>query len=135
MTCQSSSSDVARMADLLTVGAPQPEVHAAAHQIRMRLNPHPAGQLLLNAPSLAGRPLPGLQHKYPETVLFFPKQGQTCHAYCAYCFRWAQFVDEPELKMATDHVDTLVAYLHAADNCDGSVYSGQLYLYCRSHPV
>ena len=104
-------ADVARMADLLAAGAPQPEVHAAAHEIRMRLNPHPAGQLLLNAPSLGGRPLPGLQHKYQETVLFFPKQGQTCHAYCAYCFRWAQFVDEPELKMATDHIDTLVAYL------------------------
>jgi L-lysine 2,3-aminomutase len=44
-------------------------------------------------------------------VLFFPRQGQTCHAYCAYCFRWAQFVDEPELKMATDDIDTLVAYL------------------------
>ena len=36
-------ADVARMADLLAVGAPQPEVHAAAHEIRMRLNPHPAG--------------------------------------------------------------------------------------------
>ena len=77
----------------------------------MRLNPHPAGQLLLNAPSLHGRPLPGLQHKYPETVLFFPRQGLTCHAYCTYCFRWAQFVDEPELKMATNDVGTLVAYL------------------------
>jgi KamA family protein len=77
----------------------------------MRLNPHPAGQLLLNPPSLEGRPLPGLQHKYPETVLFFPRQGQTCHAYCSYCFRWAQFVDEPGLKMATDDVGTLVAYL------------------------
>jgi L-lysine 2,3-aminomutase len=64
----------------------------------MRLNPHPAGQLLLNAPRLHGRPLPGLQHKYQETVLFFPRQGQTCHAYCTYCFRWAQFVNEPELK-------------------------------------
>jgi KamA family protein len=77
----------------------------------MRLNPHPAGQLVLNAPSLDGRPLPGLQHKYPETVLFFPRQGQTCHAYCTYCFRWAQFVDEPDLKMATDDIETLVAYL------------------------
>jgi KamA family protein len=77
----------------------------------MRLNPHPAGQLLLNAPNLHGRPLPGLQHKYPETVLFFPRQGQTCHAYCTYCFRWAQFVDEPDLKMATDDIGTLVAYL------------------------
>ena len=86
-------------------------MRAAAHEIRMRLNPHPAGQMLLNAPTLGGTPLPGLQHKYPETVLFFPRQGQTCHAYCSYCFRWAQFVDEPGLKMATDDVGTLVAYL------------------------
>jgi KamA family protein len=104
-------TDVDWIAGLLAKGAPEPEIHTAAHEIRMRLNPHPAGQLLLNAPSLDGRPLPGLQHKYPETVLFFPKQGQTCHAYCTYCFRWAQFVDEPELKMATDHVDVLVTYL------------------------
>ena len=104
-------TDVARMADLLSAGAPEAQVQAAAHEIRMRLNPHPAGQLLLNAPRLDGRALPGLQHKYAETVLFFPKQGQTCHAYCAYCFRWAQFVDEPELKMATDHIGTLVSYL------------------------
>ena len=99
------------MAGLLSENAPESRIHAAAHEIRMRLNPHPAGQLLLNGPRLDGRPLPGLQHKYPETVLFFPKQGQTCHAYCTYCFRWAQFVDEPDLKMATDHIGTLVAYL------------------------
>jgi KamA family protein len=106
------SEDVDRLGALLSRGAPEQEIRAVAHEIRMRLNPHPAGQLELNAPSLDGRPLQGLQHKYPETVLFFPKQGQTCHAYCSYCFRWAQFVDEPELKMATDHIDMLVAYLH-----------------------
>ena len=105
------SADVDRITGLLSEDAPEWRIRAAAHEIRMRLNPHPAGQLVLNAPSLDGRPLPGLQHNYPETVLFFPKQGQTCHAYCSYCFRWAQFVDEPELKMATDHIDTLVAYL------------------------
>jgi L-lysine 2,3-aminomutase len=104
-------ADVGRLAGMLDGGAPEGDLRAAAHEIRMRLNPHPAGQLLLNAPSLRGRPLPGLQHKYPETVLFFPRQGQTCHAYCSYCFRWAQFVDEPDLKMATDDVGTLVAYL------------------------
>jgi len=86
-------------------------VRAAAHQVRMRLNPHPAGQLALNIPDLADGPVPGIQHKYPETVLVFPKQGQTCHAYCTYCFRWAQFVDEPDLKMATADVDRVVAYL------------------------
>ncbi|HEY8452772.1 MAG TPA: lysine 2,3-aminomutase, partial [Natronosporangium sp.] len=51
------------------------------------------------------------QHKYPETVLFFPKQGQTCHAYCTYCFRWAQFVGDADLKFASDDIDQLVAYL------------------------
>jgi L-lysine 2,3-aminomutase len=44
-------------------------------------------------------------------VLVFPKQGQTCHAYCTYCFRWAQFVDEPDLKMATSDVTRINAYL------------------------
>ncbi len=84
-----------------------------AHSVRMRLNPHPAGQLALNVPELADEPLPGMQHKYPETVLVFPKQGQTCHAYCTYCFRWAQFVGEPDLKMATDDVDRMTSYLRA----------------------
>jgi L-lysine 2,3-aminomutase len=107
------AGDVRRLADLMSGGAPDAALRAAAHEIRMRLNPQPAGQLLLNSPSLHGRALPGLQHKYPETVLFFPRQGQTCHAYCSYCFRWAQFVDEPDLKMATDDIDTLVAYLGA----------------------
>ena len=77
----------------------------------MRLNPHPAGQLALNIPDLGDEPLPGVQHKYPETVLIFPKQGQTCHAYCTYCFRWAQFVDEPELKMATADINRVMHYL------------------------
>jgi KamA family protein len=105
-------TDVERLAALLAGGAPDSEVSALAHEVRMRLNPHPAGQLVLNSPVMDGVNLPGLQHKYPETVLFFPKQGQTCHAYCSYCFRWAQFVDEPDLKMATDHIGTLVEYLH-----------------------
>jgi L-lysine 2,3-aminomutase len=105
------AADVRRLVHLIETGAPGAAVRAAAHEIRMRLNPHPAGQLLQNAPSLYGRPLRGLQHKYPETVLFFPRQGQTCHAYCTYCFRWAQFVDEPDLKMATDDIGALIAYL------------------------
>ena len=62
-------------------------------------------------PRLGDEPLPGVQHKYPETVLIFPKQGQTCHAYCTYCFRWAQFVDEPDLKMATDDMARVIDYL------------------------
>lgn len=103
--------DVAPIADLLAGGAPEQVVQAAAHAVRLRLNPHPAGQLALNVPTLAEEPLPGVQHKYPETVLIFPRQGQTCHAYCTYCFRWAQFVGEPDLKIATDDMTSVVAYL------------------------
>jgi KamA family protein len=105
------AADVRHIAALLARGAAGPEISAAAHEVRMRLNPHPAGQLALNIPDLGDEPLPGVQHKYPETVLIFPRQGQTCHAYCAYCFRWAQFVDEPELKMATTDVDRVMHYL------------------------
>jgi KamA family protein len=105
------ATDVRAIADLLAASAPESEVRAAAHAVRMRLNPHPANQLALNIPEIADEPLPGVQHKYPETVLVFPKQGQTCHAYCTYCFRWAQFVDEPDLKMATDEITKVTAYL------------------------
>jgi len=103
--------DVSLLAGLIARSAPAEHVHAVAHRVRMRLNPHPAGQLLLNIPQLADEPLPGVQHKYRETVLVFPKQGQTCHAYCSYCFRSAQFVDEPDLKMATSTTEKVVAYL------------------------
>ena len=104
-------SDVSHIAGLLARDAPEAEVRRAAHVVRTRLNPHPAGQLAFNIPDLADEPLPGVQHKYPETVLVFPKQGQTCHAYCTYCFRWAQFVDEPDLKMATSDMARITAYL------------------------
>jgi L-lysine 2,3-aminomutase len=107
------AEDVAPIAALLDGGAPEREIQAAAHGVRMRLNPHPAGQLALNIPALSDEPLPGVQHKYPETVLVFPKQGQTCHAYCTYCFRWAQFVGEPDLKMATDDMSRVTCYLRA----------------------
>ena len=103
--------DVRHIAGLLARDAPQAQVHQAAHDVRTRLNPHPAGQLAFNIPDLAEEPLPGVQHKYRETVLVFPRQGQTCHAYCTYCFRWAQFVDEPDLKMATSDMARITAYL------------------------
>jgi KamA family protein len=104
-------ADVQTISSLLAQDAPSEQIRAVAHEVRMRLNPHPAGQLALNIPDIDQEPLPGVQHKYPETVLIFPKQGQTCHAYCTYCFRWAQFVDEPDLKMATSSVDRVVEYL------------------------
>jgi KamA family protein len=116
--------DVAPIAALLSRDAPEQELQAAAHSVRLRLNPHPAGQLALNVPAFDDEPLPGVQHKYPETVLVFPKQGQTCHAYCTYCFRWAQFVGEPDLKMATDDMARVVAYLTAHPDVTSVLITG-----------
>jgi KamA family protein len=107
------AEDIRPIANMIARSAPEREIQAAARAVRMRLNPHPAGQLALNIPAMSDEPLPGMQHKYPETVLVFPKQGQTCHAYCTYCFRWAQFVGEPDLKMATDDMTRVTAYLRA----------------------
>jgi KamA family protein len=105
------AQDLGRMMRLLTDEAPAEVVKAEAHAIRQKLNPHPAGQMELNVPRLAGEVVPGVQHKYRETVLFFPAAGQTCHAYCSYCFRWAQFTGDDELKFASRESGQLVEYL------------------------
>ncbi|MEY9872169.1 KamA family protein [Streptacidiphilus sp. MAP12-33] len=106
-------ADVDRVARLLREGAAPEQVRADVREIRLRLNPHPGGQRDHNTPLVDGEPAEGLQHKYPETVLFFPRQGQTCHAYCSYCFRWPQFVGEPDLRMASGDAAALTAYVRA----------------------
>ena len=87
--------------------------------IWLRMNPHPAGQLTHNGVTLDGKVLPGIQHKYRETVLFFPGAGQTCHAYCTFCFRWAQFIGEEELKFNARESQELVSYLKVAHRSHG----------------
>lgn len=104
-------ADFDRMADAVRRGADRDTLQALARDIRAGLNPHPAGQQQLNVPLLDGQPLPGMQHKYRETVLFFPSQGQTCHSYCTFCFRWAQFVGDRELRFASNEAGSLHAYL------------------------
>ncbi|MBD2896120.1 hypothetical protein amrb99_50640 [Actinomadura sp. RB99] len=118
------AEDVARLSDLLRREAPKAEIEAAAHAVRMKLNPHPAGQMELNIPSFGDGKIPGMQHKYGETVLYFPKQGQTCHAYCTYCFRWAQFIGEPDLKMAGDEPTALRDYLLANPQVTNVLFTG-----------
>ena len=100
--------DFDRMYALVKRGASEKTIHHAAREIQMKMNPHPAGQMELNVPRVNGDALPGMQHKYRETVLFFPSQGQTCHAYCTYCFRWAQFVGIDELQFANREAESLV---------------------------
>ena len=83
------------------------QIKATVEVIREALNPHPAGQKTLNAPKKAE--LTGVQHKYAETVLFFAAAAQTCHAYCTYCFRWAQFIgDADALRFAQQGGDPMI---------------------------
>ncbi|HEB76934.1 MAG TPA: lysine 2,3-aminomutase [Methylothermaceae bacterium] len=106
------SEDFERVAGLLRRRAPMTELKQVVGAVRRKLNPHPAGQLDLNRPrDGAGNPIVGLQHKYRETVLFFPSQGQTCHSYCTFCFRWAQFVGDKSLRMASREAGVLHDYL------------------------
>jgi L-lysine 2,3-aminomutase len=79
--------------------------------IRESLNPHPAGQATLNVPVVDGQPFHGAQHKYSETLLFFPAAGQTCHAYCTFCFRWPQFVGTEQPKFGAKDDLLLRRYL------------------------
>lgn len=102
-----------KMAELINRDAPKTEIQQLATQIRQGLNPHPAGQMKLNVPVFNDQKLSGIQHKYNETVLFFPSQGQTCHSYCTFCFRWAQFVGDKELRFAAKEASTLFHYLRS----------------------
>jgi KamA family protein len=112
------------MAGLLRQGADKQTIERVANRIRLELNPHPAGQINHNTPYLEGKPLHGMQHKYAQTVLFFPSQGQTCHAYCTFCFRWPQFTGIAELKFASREIEGLIAYLHKHPEINDVLFTG-----------
>ncbi|MFT4567638.1 MAG: KamA family protein [Saprospiraceae bacterium] len=101
----------------------KPELKLVANKIRYELNPHPAGQKD-NIPALGGDDLSGMQHKYRETVLFFPSNSQTCHAYCTFCFRWPQFVGIDDLKFASKETDLLVTYLQEHPEVTDVLFTG-----------
>jgi KamA family protein len=100
------------------------EIKAVANEIRLGLNPHPAGQMELNVPMLDNIRLTGIQHKYRETALFFPSSGQTCHSYCTFCFRWPQFVGMDELKFAMRETELLVKYLEEHQEVTDLLFTG-----------
>lgn len=112
------------MATALRNGADKQKIQEIANKIRWELNPHPAGQVKHNVPSLNGERLGGIQHKYHETVLFFPSQGQTCHAYCSFCFRWPQFVGMNELKFAMRETALLVEYVGQHPEVSDVLFTG-----------
>jgi KamA family protein len=112
------------IAALLRDRADTSVIKAAANRIRRQLNPHPAGQIHHNTPYLNGERLHGMQHKYAQTVLSFPSQGQTCHAYCTFCFRWPQFTGISELRFAGREVGSLIGYLCAHPEINDVLFTG-----------
>jgi len=113
------------MASILKNNPDRKEIQETANKIRLELNPHPAGQMELNVPMLKdGTKLYGMQHKYKETTLFFPSQGQTCHAYCSFCFRWPQFVGMDEMKFAMKEGDDLAQYVKEHPEISDILFTG-----------
>lgn len=99
-------------------------IRQTADKIRQQLNPHPAGQQVLNVPMLGDETMQGMQHKYRETLLFFPSQGQVCHSYCTFCFRWAQFVGDKELRFAAKEAEQLHRYLQSHPSISDLLVTG-----------
>lgn len=113
-----------KMKSVINNGADKPRIKEAANEIRRKLNPQPAGQLEYNVPMIEGEKLYGMQHKYRETVLFFPSQGQTCHAYCTFCFRWPQFAGMEDLKFASKEAELLVKYVKKHKEVTDVLFTG-----------
>lgn len=113
-----------KMADALKRNASNDEIKKIANEIRFDLNPHPAGQMTANVPIFEDEPVQGVQHKYKETCLVFPSAGQTCHAYCTFCFRWAQFVGMNDLKFATDESKRFQDYLRNHKEITDVLFTG-----------
>jgi len=97
------------LAEALKSGKNKTQLKEVISNIRKKYNPDSSSQTL-NIPSYNGNKIQGAQHKYRETMLFFPTQGQTCHAYCTFCFRWPQFSGLKEIKFATKDIDQIIEY-------------------------
>ncbi len=69
--------DLGHIENLIRSGMDRIRLRDEVEKIRAKLNPHPAQQKELNVPRLdTGEEVPGVQHKYRETMLFFPAEGQ-----------------------------------------------------------
>lgn len=117
-----SQGAFSRLMDLYKAGDAI-ELKKFALSLQKELNPNPASQIQLNRPDFRGHILSGLQHKYKNTVLYFPKEGQTCHAYCTYCFRWPQFFSKHEKFRNTD-LQELIDYVSGNDQISDVIITG-----------
>ncbi len=70
------ADDVDRLSAALASGNGDAEVRRRAHEVRMRLNPHPAGQLALNMPALTRSRCPGCSTSTRRRCCSSPARGR-----------------------------------------------------------
>jgi KamA family protein len=115
--------DLDKVVWLLENNAAREHLQVVVRTIRSKLNPHSQGQVEYNIPTLDGEPVLGIQHKYPETALIFPSAGQTCQAYCTFCFRWPQFVED-SFHFATRESGSFQNYLRQHNEVTDVLFTG-----------
>lgn len=99
------------------------DLYKIINGIRLEMNPHPAQQMT-NVPMLDGERLNGVQHKYRDIVLFFPTQGQSCHAHCTFCFRWPQFTKELDLQFSMREISKVIEYIRRHEYVHELLFTG-----------
>jgi len=117
------AEDYERVKKAVEDDLPSHQLTKIVNDIRLRLNPHPANQQS-NVPLLNGKKLDGVQHKYRDIALFFPTQGQTCHANCTFCFRWPQFVKDLDLQFSMKEIDDVIEYIRQNDHIHEILFTG-----------
>jgi L-lysine 2,3-aminomutase len=96
----------------VTEGADPMHIAKRAAEVRETMNPHDQGQFTeLNLPRMDGELLDGVQHKYQQCCLYFPRDGQQCLGTCAYCFRWGVLNEAMEGNFSSVGRDKLHEYL------------------------
>lgn len=100
-----------RVVQLLEGGGDITSYRSTIDGFRRELDPYLGDKPQRNRPLDDTGFIDGLMHKYSDSVLFFPTQGQTCHAYCAYCYRWGQLVGSWDIKQQVKEIDRVFAYV------------------------
>jgi L-lysine 2,3-aminomutase len=107
------AEEYAQLRELVLVKKNEAAIADMARRIQVRMYPRRASQATHDVPVLEDMPQRGLQHKYAETVQFFPSAAQTCHARCTDCGRRLRFGTMEAIQPDARAKAGLVAYLRA----------------------
>ena len=112
-----------KMKRVISTGASKSEIKEAANEIRLELNPHPAGQLDHNVPQINGEKILGCSIN-TERQFCFSRAGANLSCYCTFCFRWPQFVGMDELKFASKQAEHLTEYISQNKDVTDVLFTG-----------